>query len=49
MRLDFPMTVDRGVLTEAWDGNARKILEVVGSGKDAALITLVDPMTYSTF
>jgi precorrin-2/cobalt-factor-2 C20-methyltransferase len=49
VRLDFPMTVDRGILSEAWDANARKIVEVVGSGKDAALITLGDPMTYSTF
>ena len=49
VRLDFPMTLERGVLTEAWEQNARKILDVVEAGKDAALITLGDPMTYSTF
>ncbi|PKN63940.1 MAG: precorrin-2 C(20)-methyltransferase [Deltaproteobacteria bacterium HGW-Deltaproteobacteria-15] len=49
VRLNFPMTKDRVELKEAWGENARKIMEVVGAGKDAALITLGDPMTYSTF
>lgn len=49
VRLDFPMTRDRGVLTEAWQGNARLILEAVEAGEDVALVTLGDPMTYSTF
>jgi precorrin-2/cobalt-factor-2 C20-methyltransferase len=49
VRLDFPMTRDRGVLTEAWQGNGRLILEAVEAGEDVALVTLGDPMTYSTF
>lgn len=49
VRLDFPMTRERTTLTRAWEENARKILTVVEAGKDAALITLGDPMTYSTF
>lgn len=49
VRLDFPMTMDRMELSEAWAENARKIMAVVGAGHDAALITLGDPMTYSTF
>ncbi|RJR42263.1 MAG: precorrin-2 C(20)-methyltransferase [Desulfobacteraceae bacterium] len=49
VRLNFPMTRNLSELRGAWEENARKIMEVVGMGKDAALITLGDPMTYSTF
>ena len=49
VRLNFPMTRDRAVLSEAWKGNAGLILEAVDAGEDVALITLGDPMTYSTF
>jgi len=49
VRLNFPMTRDLSELKQAWEENAGKIMEVVGIGKDAALITLGDPMTYSTF
>jgi len=49
VRLNFPMTRDRAVLNEAWEGNAREILQAVEAGEDVALITLGDPMTYSTF
>lgn len=49
VRLNFPMTRDRAVLSEAWKGNARSILDAVETGEDVALITLGDPMTYSTF
>ncbi len=49
VRLNFPMTRDRTKLTEAWEKNARSIMKVLETGEDAALITLGDPMTYSTF
>ncbi len=48
-RLDFPMTRDRRVLDTAWRRNASMVREVLEQGRDAALITLGDPMTYSTF
>jgi precorrin-2/cobalt-factor-2 C20-methyltransferase len=48
-RLDFPMTRDRGVLNAAWSRNAGIVRKTLESGRDAALVTLGDPMTYSTF
>ena len=47
--LGFPMTRDKQRLTSAWQDNARKVVTVLKEGKDAAFITLGDPMTYSTF
>ena len=47
--LPFPMTKDDGVLREAWEANARRVLEVLATGRDAAFVTLGDPLTYSTF
>jgi precorrin-2/cobalt-factor-2 C20-methyltransferase len=47
--LQFPMTQDREVLQEAWEKGARRVLEVLHEGSDAAFITLGDPLTYSTF
>jgi len=47
--LPFPMTRDQNALQEAWDRNARRVLEVLDSGMDAAFVTLGDPLTYSTF
>ncbi len=47
--LPFPMTREPEVLQEAWDKNARRVLEVLAAGSDAAFITLGDPLTYSTF
>ncbi len=47
--LPFPMTKDRQLLQEAWDANARRVLEVLATGADAAFVTLGDPLTYSTF
>jgi precorrin-2/cobalt-factor-2 C20-methyltransferase len=47
--LPFPMTREPQVLQEAWEKNARRVLEVLGAGKDAAFVTLGDPLTYSTF
>ena len=49
IRLDFPMTRDRAVLQSAWERNAVKVKNVLETGQDAALLTLGDPMTYSTF
>jgi len=47
--LPFPMTRDPQVLQDAWEKNAARVLEVLGSGADAAFVTLGDPLTYSTF
>jgi precorrin-2/cobalt-factor-2 C20-methyltransferase len=47
--LPFPMTKDPQVLQEAWERNARRVLEVLYTGSDAAFVTLGDPLTYSTF
>ncbi len=48
-RLPFPMTKAADVLTAAWEENAQRVLEVLATGKDAAFVTLGDPLTYSTF
>jgi precorrin-2/cobalt-factor-2 C20-methyltransferase len=48
-KLPFPMTREPAVLQEAWDNNARRVLEVLDGGSDAAFITLGDPLTFSTF
>ncbi|MDO9533420.1 MAG: precorrin-2 C(20)-methyltransferase [Deltaproteobacteria bacterium] len=47
--LPFPMTKDPEVLASAWERNARRVLEVLATGSDAAFVTLGDPLTYSTF
>jgi len=47
--LPFPMTRDSRALQEAWEANARRVLEVLTAGSDAAFVTLGDPLTYSTF
>ncbi len=47
--LPFPMTRDAQVLQAAWEQNARRVLEVLDAGEDAAFVTLGDPLTYSTF
>jgi precorrin-2/cobalt-factor-2 C20-methyltransferase len=47
--LPFPMSKDARVLQEAWEQNARRVLEVLETGSDAAFVTLGDPLTYSTF
>jgi len=49
VRLRFPMTREQDILDKAWEENARRILEFVQKGKDAAFITIGDPLTYSTF
>jgi precorrin-2/cobalt-factor-2 C20-methyltransferase len=47
--LGFPMTRDKKMLTRAWRENAGKVVKTLKKGKDAAFITLGDPMIYSTF
>ena len=49
IRLDFPMTRDEAVLEEAWRANADVVATVLAEGKNAAFLTLGDPLTYSTF
>lgn len=48
-RLDFPMTRDKEVLKAAWKVNAEKTAAILRSGRNAAFLTLGDPMIYSTF
>ena len=48
-QLGFPMTRDKAILKRAWKDNANEVLKVLEEGKDAAFVTLGDPMTYSTF
>jgi precorrin-2/cobalt-factor-2 C20-methyltransferase len=49
LRLDFPMTRNTAVLEAAWAKNADSVLAVLRSGRDAAFLTLGDPLIYSTF
>ncbi len=48
-RLVFPMSRDEKTLADSWDAAAAEVCTVLGSGKDAAFITLGDPYVYSTF
>ncbi len=48
-RLDFPMTHDKETLREAWHKAATRTMEILSTGKDAAFLTLGDPLIYSTF
>ena len=43
------MTRDRSILDAAWRENAEIVIKTLRKGQDAALITLGDPLTYSTF
>lgn len=49
LRLDFPMTRDETILKDAWLSAAKTAIGVLASGKNAAFITLGDPLVYSTF
>lgn len=48
-RLPFPMTRDRSALDTAWEANAAAMAAILGAGRDAAFVTLGDPLLYSTF
>ncbi|MDY6878939.1 MAG: precorrin-2 C(20)-methyltransferase [Desulfatiglans sp.] len=47
--LGFPMTRQKKQLVTAWEKNAQQVIEVLKKGRDAAFLTLGDPLTYSTF
>lgn len=47
--LSFPMIKDKDESKKAWDNNARIIAAALEQGKNAAFLTLGDPMTYSTY
>jgi precorrin-2/cobalt-factor-2 C20-methyltransferase len=47
--LAFPMTFDRDHLENAWQANCEKVADVLSRGKNAAFLTLGDPMTFSTY
>jgi precorrin-2/cobalt-factor-2 C20-methyltransferase len=49
VRLDFPMTRDREKLETAWKVSVSRTLDVLGTGRNAAFLTLGDPLLYSTF
>jgi len=47
--LPFKMTIRHTARCQAREENARKVLPYLREGKDAAFLTLGDPLTYSTF
>jgi precorrin-2/cobalt-factor-2 C20-methyltransferase len=47
--VQFPMTRQKRALSDAWQANARRILDLLKAGKKAAFVTLGDPLTYSTY
>lgn len=49
VRLEFPMTQKRETLTQAWDIAAATTEAILRQGRNAAFITIGDPLVYSTF
>lgn len=49
LRLDFPMTRNRDDLEAAWSKAANASLQVLRKNRNAAFLTLGDPLIYSTF
>jgi precorrin-2 C20-methyltransferase len=49
IRLSFPMTADIEREKHVWKKNAETVIEYLNKGKDAAFITIGDPLTYSTY
>jgi len=47
--LPFPMTQDAREAGTAWENHARIIVRELEKGRNAAFLTLGDPMTYSTY
>lgn len=47
-RLRFPMTNDVEVLQHAWEENTHKLVQCLDQGEDVVLVTLGDPLLYST-
>jgi len=48
-KLLFPMVKDKNILDESWEKNTLEIINEVEQGKNAAFLTLGDPLTYSTY
>lgn len=48
-QLKFPMTRDEGMLEQAWEAAAARVLQILTQGIEAAFLTLGDPLIYSTF
>ncbi|ADK85819.1 precorrin-2 C20-methyltransferase [Desulfarculus baarsii DSM 2075] len=49
VRLPFPMTDSHELLAQAWRANAGAVAQALEQGRDAAFITIGDPLTYSTY
>ncbi|MCV0373812.1 MAG: precorrin-2 C(20)-methyltransferase [Nitrosarchaeum sp.] len=49
VKLVFPMTKDKDVLSETWKKNAKIMAEKVLSGKNVVYLTVGDPFLYSTW
>ncbi len=49
VNLGFPMTRDEQALHQAWRVNADTVAAALREGRNAAFLTLGDPMLYSTF
>lgn len=49
LRLGFPMTRDADELQKAWENNAAAAAKVLRQGRNAAFLTLGDPLIFSTF
>ena len=47
--LAFPMTFNSDSLEDAWIANCATVAGVLAQGKDAAFLTIGDPLTFSTF
>ncbi len=47
--LQFPMSKNKEETCKAWKTHAETIISVLEEGKNAAFLTLGDPMTYSTY
>jgi precorrin-2/cobalt-factor-2 C20-methyltransferase len=47
--LPFPMTKDENEKMASWQKNTQTILSDIESGKNAAFLTLGDPLTYATY
>lgn len=48
-KLDFPMCKDQDLKMRAWRQNTARIATVLEKGRQAAFLTLGDPLTYSTY
>lgn len=45
----MPMTSDQSQLEQHWEESAIQVVDMLGSGRDGAFITLGDPTLFSTF